>query len=98
VGEQMKRSNGSLVLWTSIAMILAATSMAGAGPGYAQTSSAAHASPAPSQDKTATAPADSSDYVSSEPGWRSLTKRSPKSLAWLEKQLQDSSPASDGNG
>jgi len=50
----------------TLAMALIAGSFAAVGRGYAQTSNAAHSSPAPSQDKKAPSPADSSDYVGSE--------------------------------
>jgi len=64
----MKRSNGSLVLWAGLAVILIAAPNvdARASSEYGQSSDAVHSSAAPSQDKTPAAPADSSDYVGAE--------------------------------
>jgi DmsE family decaheme c-type cytochrome len=64
----MKCSNGSPVLWASLAIILFAAPKAGARPGtgYAQASNAVHSSPTPTQDKTPGGPADPSDYVGAE--------------------------------
>jgi len=65
---QMKLSNSSLVVCASVAMILLASSRAGAGlpAEHAQTSDAVHSSLAPGQYKAAAGPSDSSDYVGAE--------------------------------
>ena len=64
----MKYSSRSLVVWHRIAIIFvtASKALAGARAGYAQTSTAIHSSAAPSQNKTVTAPADTSGYVGAE--------------------------------
>jgi len=72
----MKRSNGVLVLWASVALILVAASSAGAGPGSekAPASSAVNSikgsnlasATGPGQDKVAGTSSDSSDYVGAE--------------------------------